>query len=48
LTQTYQFCKKYQIKQIAHADTAGATEMVSHGKDLSIGAIASEQAGEIY
>ncbi|MGL4396667.1 MAG: prephenate dehydratase [Hyphomicrobium sp.] len=40
--------RKLGIKAVPEADTAGSARMVSEGKDLTTGAIASKLAAEIY
>ncbi len=48
LAQTYQYCKTNNIEQIQWIDTADAARMVAESNDLTLSAIASSKAAEIY
>lgn len=49
LAQCHTWLKNHpQIEAVFHADTAGAAAMISQEQDLSLAAIASKQASQIY
>jgi prephenate dehydratase len=48
LGQCREFLKEHGLKALTGADTAGSAKIVAERGDRSIGALASELAGEIY
>ena len=48
LGQCREFLRKHDLKSVTGADTAGSAKIVAERGDRSLGALASELAGEIY
>jgi prephenate dehydratase len=48
LGQCREFLREHDLKAVTGADTAGSAKLVAERGDASLGALASELAGEIY
>jgi len=48
LSQCHDFLKKHGIEAIAYGDTASAAKMVAESNDISIAAVSSEYAADLY